>query len=166
VRPLLRISAILSAMLPLAAICSPQTDPKNVPQPPTTELKKFDPFLGKYQVSGDFANLPWTGTLELKKVIKGCLVIENEFERDGKKFVWPEVYSDITSTSFLQTADIGEKGAPLKRWVTIHATRVNESSMKPVEASSAEAELRAIMDERRKARVTGDTEANRQFYRR
>lgn len=72
--PLLRINAILSAMLVLGAICSPQTDPKNVPQPPTTELKKFDPFVGKYQVSGDFANLPWTGTLELKKVIKGWYI--------------------------------------------------------------------------------------------
>lgn len=41
-----------------------------MPQPPAAELKKFDPFLGKYQVSGDFANMPWTGTLELKKVIK------------------------------------------------------------------------------------------------
>ena len=70
----LRTSAILSAMLALSAICSPQTDPKNAPQPPTTELKKFDPFLGKYQVSGDFANLPWTGTLELKKVIKGWYI--------------------------------------------------------------------------------------------
>ena len=69
-RPLFRISAILNAMLALGAICSPQTDPKNAPQPPTAELKKFDPFLGKYQVSGDFANLPWTGTLELKKAIK------------------------------------------------------------------------------------------------
>jgi ketosteroid isomerase-like protein len=51
-----------------------QTDPKKVPQPPSAELKKFDPFLGKYQVSGDFANLPWTGTLELKKAIKGWYI--------------------------------------------------------------------------------------------
>jgi ketosteroid isomerase-like protein len=76
VRPLLRTSAILSAMLALGAICFPQTDPKNVPQPPTAELKKFDPFLGKFNVSGDFANLPWTGTLELKTSIKGWYIEE------------------------------------------------------------------------------------------
>ena len=40
---------------------------------PTDELKKFDPFLGKYNVSGDFANLQWAGTLELKRVVKGWL---------------------------------------------------------------------------------------------
>ena len=53
------------------------------------------------------------------------LVIENEFERHGKRFIWHEVYSDITpGVSFAQTADIGEKGGQLKRWLTIHATRV------------------------------------------
>jgi uncharacterized protein DUF4440 len=52
----------------------PQTDPKNFPQPPTAELRRFDPFLGKFSLSGEFANLPWTGTLELKKVIKGWYI--------------------------------------------------------------------------------------------
>jgi hypothetical protein len=52
------------------------------------------------------------------------LVIDTEFERHGKKFAWHEVFSDITPTSFTQTADIGEKGGRLKRWITIHATRV------------------------------------------
>jgi hypothetical protein len=65
---------ILIALFAVCAVCFPQTDPKNVPQPPTAELRKFDPFLGKYQVSGDFANVPWTGTLELKKVIKGWYI--------------------------------------------------------------------------------------------
>jgi hypothetical protein len=51
-------------------------------------------------------------------------VVENEFPRDGKTFVWHEVLTDITPTSFVQTADIGEKGGPLKRWLTIHATKV------------------------------------------
>src|SRR5713226_4135316 len=66
-------------MLALCAICSPQTDPKNVPQPPTAELRKFDPFLGKFQVSGDYSNLLWTGTLELKKVIKGWYIEQTIF---------------------------------------------------------------------------------------
>ena len=29
-----------------SGVCFTQTDPKNVPQPPTAELKKFDPFPG------------------------------------------------------------------------------------------------------------------------
>src|SRR5216683_6884643 len=55
-------------------VCFAQTDPNNVPQPPTAQLRKFDPFLGKYQVSGDFANLPWSGTLEFKPAIKGWYI--------------------------------------------------------------------------------------------
>ena len=54
------------------------------------------------------------------------LVIEAEFPRDGKTFSWHEVFSDITPTSFTQTADIGEKGGPLKRWLTIHGTKIAE----------------------------------------
>jgi hypothetical protein len=56
----LRTSLILSVLLAVGTFCFPQTDPKNVPQPPTAELAKFDPFLGKYEVSGEFGNLPWT----------------------------------------------------------------------------------------------------------
>jgi len=56
------------------------------------------------------------------------LVIDTEFERHGKKFAWHEVFSDITPTSFTQTADIGEKGGSLKRWLTIHATRVAKTT--------------------------------------
>jgi hypothetical protein len=73
-RTLLRTSSFAILMLVLPPICFPQTDPKNVPQPPTAELRKFDPFLGKFKVSGEFANLPWTGTLELKTTIKGWYI--------------------------------------------------------------------------------------------
>ena len=51
-------------------------------------------------------------------------VVDNEFQRDGKAFNWHEAFSDITPNSFVQTADIGVKGGPLKRWLTIHATRI------------------------------------------
>lgn len=73
-RSSLRASTILIALLSICAACFPQTDPKKAPQPPTVELRKFDPFLGKFNVSGDFANLPWNGTLELKKAIKGWYI--------------------------------------------------------------------------------------------
>ena len=63
-------------------------------------------------------------------------VVDNEFQRDGKTFKWHEVFSDITPTSFVQTADIGEKGGPLKRWLTIHATRMPEAVTRSASESS------------------------------
>jgi uncharacterized protein (TIGR02246 family) len=210
VRPLLRISAILSAMLALGAICSTQTDPKNVPQPPTAELRKFDPFLGKYQVSGDFANLPWTGTLELKKVIKGWYIeqtilvktegIDREFrilatwdknvqkyrlwgfqtlsimadnggeirfEGDEMITEWVSVRPDgsqvassnryrFVSKDELEILSYRQAGSgPLEKIGFLKGKRVLTAE----EASSvAEAELRAVIDERRKASVGGNTE--------
>ena len=53
------------------------------------------------------------------------LVIDMEDDVDGKKMVWHEVFSDFTPTSFTQTAESGQAGGPLKRMVTIHATRIN-----------------------------------------
>ena len=50
-------------------------------------------------------------------------VLVNEFDRDGKTFVLREVFSEITPNSFLQTLDLGEKGRPLKRWLTIRAMK-------------------------------------------
>ena len=51
------------------------------------------------------------------------IVIHIEGEQDGKKVVWHEVLSDITPNSFVQTADVGDAGSPLKRWFTTHAVR-------------------------------------------
>ena len=62
-------------------------------QTPTAQLAKFKPFLGKYDVSGDFAKLPWSGTLGLSPAIKGWFVeqtilvksedIDREFQDAG-----------------------------------------------------------------------------------
>jgi len=54
------------------------------------------------------------------------LVIDLRFLKDGKWMVWHEVWSDITPTSFTQTGDMGEAGKPVRRVVTIQATRVSE----------------------------------------
>lgn len=51
-----------------------------------------------------------------------------KFTENGKKMAFREVFFDTTATSFGQTADMGEAGGPLKRWVTIHATKVAESA--------------------------------------
>jgi hypothetical protein len=50
-------------------------------------------------------------------------VLGDEFERDGKKFVFKEVFSAITPTSFTQTLYQGEAGKELKRLLTIYATK-------------------------------------------
>ena len=69
-----KTTLVLGAFVAICAVSLAQTNPQNVPQPPNAELQKFEPFLGTYEVSGDFANLPWNGTLELKKVIKGWYI--------------------------------------------------------------------------------------------
>jgi hypothetical protein len=68
-----------------------QIDPNNVPKPPTVELKKFEPFLGKYTVTADYAGLKFSGTLEIKPVIKGwyierTIMVKNEDGRIDREF--------------------------------------------------------------------------------
>ena len=53
-------------------------------------------------------------------------VIDTEVEIAGKKFIWHEVISEISATSFTQTVDIAAPGGALKRWFTIHATKVTQ----------------------------------------
>jgi len=53
------------------------------------------------------------------------LVIHIDGEEVGNtKVVWEEIFSDITPQSFVQTVDVGEPGGPLKRWLTIHSTKM------------------------------------------
>jgi ketosteroid isomerase-like protein len=220
VRRFLRIGAILSASLAVGVICLAQTDPKSVPQPPTAELRKFDPFLGKYKVSGDFANLPWAWTLELKRAIKNWYieqiiliktegidrefrilatwdknvqkyrlwgfqtlptVIENggeiRFEGDEMITQWVSPRPDgsqVTSSNRYKFVSKDELeilsyrqagGGPMEKIGFLKGKRVlngeegpASTSIRLVEASSAEVELRAVMDERRKASLEGDTD--------
>lgn len=53
---------------------SAQTDPNNVPKPPTAELAKFKPFVGLYEQTMDFAGLAFSGTLEIGPAVKGWYV--------------------------------------------------------------------------------------------
>ncbi len=53
-------------------------------------------------------------------------VLRDEFEKDGKKFSFKEVFSEITPTSFTQTLYQGEAGKELKWLATIHATRSSD----------------------------------------
>ena len=71
---LLKTTGIFIMLVTLPAFCFAQTDPKNVPQPPTVELKKFDLFLGKYTVTSEYAGLKFSGTIEIKTAVKGWYV--------------------------------------------------------------------------------------------
>lgn len=215
---------IVIALFEVCAVCFAQTDPKSVPQPPTAELRKFDPFLGKYQVSGDFANWPWTGSLELKTAIKGWYIeqvilvktegIDREFrilatwdkniqkyrlwgfqtlpimpdnggeirfEGDEMITEWVSVGSngsEVTSSNryrfvskdeleILSYRQVGNgpkerigflKGKRMPNAEEAAASIPEEASLNSMVASAAESELRAVVAERRKAAVEGDTE--------
>jgi hypothetical protein len=66
--------SVLLTILLCALSATAQVNPNNVPKPPVAELKKFEPFLGKYNVTADYAKLKWSGTLEIKPAIKGWYI--------------------------------------------------------------------------------------------
>ena len=58
----------------------------------------------------------------------GKQFIIDEWEtHDGKKTLWHEVWSDITSSSFTQTGDVQEPGGATTRFFTMQATRMRDS---------------------------------------
>lgn len=70
---------------------------------------------------------------------KQFVIDEMETSKNGKKSVWHEVWSDITSNSFTQTGEYGEPGGPRKRLFTIHATKVANSQIKERSSQSNDA---------------------------
>jgi hypothetical protein len=58
-------------------------------------------------------------------------VLGDEFERNGRKFTFKEVVSDITPVSFTQTLYQGESTAELKRLMTIRAVKVPSAQKRP-----------------------------------
>jgi hypothetical protein len=142
-KTLVKTNTLLMVVLVLPTLCFSQTNPKNVPQPPTDELKKFDPFLGKYNVSGDFANSQWAGTLELKRVIKGWYIqqiilvktegIDREFwllatwDKSTQKYrLW-----GFQTLPFTLEGDIRfEGGEMITEWVSVRpdGTKVSDSN--------------------------------------
>jgi steroid delta-isomerase-like uncharacterized protein len=56
-------------------------------------------------------------------------VVGDEFERDGRKVVYREVFSDVTLDSFTQTIYEGESEGELKRKLTIHAAKVARAAL-------------------------------------
>lgn len=84
-------------------------------------------------------------------------VLRDEFERDGKTIAYKEAVSDITPTTYTQTIYQGEAGTGLEPVLTVYATKLTEQPMQQPDSSAAEVELRALMAERRKASLEGDT---------
>ena len=205
-----QIALVLNTLVALCAVSLGQTNPQNVPKPPNAELQKFEPFLGTYEVSGDFANLPWSGTLELKRVIKGWYIeqiikvkspgIDREFwvlstwdngahkyrlwgfqtlpavpegeirfEGDEMITAWTSIRPDgskvLSSNRYhllaegqLEVVSYSQsENGPIQKIGTLRGKRMAKSESFSG-TDSKEAEVRALMAERRKASLEGDTE--------
>jgi len=59
----------------------------------------------------------------LAKWERDQFILRDEFEKNGKKFNFKEVLSEITPASFTQTLYQGEAGKELRKLATIHATK-------------------------------------------
>ncbi|HET7206801.1 MAG TPA: nuclear transport factor 2 family protein [Terriglobales bacterium] len=84
-------------------------------------------------------------------------VLRDQFESNGKKLDYKEVESGITPTTYTLTSYLGEPGGELRATSTIHATKISDENVKSSDLP-AEAELRAFMDELRRANIQGDTD--------
>lgn len=85
----------------------------------------WDEGAQRYQVTWCDNGNP-TGCIVMKhgaKWVGNEVVAMNEWEGSGKKFVFKEVFSDITPTSFKQSLYQGESLGELKPVVVIHATK-------------------------------------------
>ena len=91
------------------------------------------------------------------------LIWQEEQAFAGTNRVYSETFKDIAANSFTQVLQEGEPGHPLQNTATISAVRKSEPALVPEQSmddssSKAEAELRAFMDELRRANIQGDTD--------
>jgi len=68
------VFTLLTLLCCLTTSSFSQTDPNKIPKPPTAKLKIYEPFMGKYNMTSDYGGLKFTGTIEIKPVIKGWYV--------------------------------------------------------------------------------------------
>jgi len=71
-------------------------------------------------------NLP-TGCIVMAKLAKwegDQFVLGDEYERNGRKFVFKEAVSEVTPSSYVQTLYQGESGSSLHKLMTIRATKI------------------------------------------
>lgn len=90
----------------------------------------WDESAQKYQVTWcDSGNPAGCGIIKNGAKWEGSQVVAlDEWETDGKKVMFKEVFSDITPMSFKQTLYQGESGGELKKIETIVATRTASRS--------------------------------------
>jgi hypothetical protein len=72
-------------------ISSGQTDTSNIPKPPTEKLKVLEPYFGNYALTGNYGNLKWSGTMEVKPIIKGwyvewIILVKSEANKIDREF--------------------------------------------------------------------------------
>ena len=75
-----KTSLVLALLVGCAFLCPAQPETKNVGGfAPPPELKKFEPFLGRYEAAVDWPtrNLKWNGSLEIASTIKGWYIESN-----------------------------------------------------------------------------------------
>lgn len=70
----LRIAVLAALVLTLSPTPQAQTDPADIPEPPTEHLARFAPFLGTYAHTMDYAGQEWAGTLDVRPAVKGWYV--------------------------------------------------------------------------------------------
>jgi hypothetical protein len=85
-------------------------------------------------------------------------VLTGEWEQNGHRQAWREVFSQPDQDSSIQTLEIGEPGRELKRVSEIRARRIREDGEDSLGVSK-EAELHTFMAELRKASIEGDVDA-------
>ena len=87
------------------------------------------------RLAGMECNSQWPEGCDLKSALSlvslswdgKTFVVDFRSSKDASKLAWHEVFSDITPTSFLQEGFVGQPDGSLKKWVTIHATRIVET---------------------------------------
>jgi len=92
----------LFILLALSSNINAQTDTNNVPKPPIAELKKFNPYLGMYNVISDYAGLKFKGTLEWKPEIKNWYLQSTIQLQDESKKIDRELRIMMTWDAQLQ----------------------------------------------------------------
>lgn len=97
------IYTVILLILIGAFSASAQINPDNVPKPPSTELEKFAPFFGKYVVTSDYAGMKFSGTLEIKPVIKGWYIERTILVKNEDGTIDREFRSMITFDTRLKT---------------------------------------------------------------
>lgn len=71
---MLAVRVAATAVVTFTSLAHAQVDPNNIPEPPTSELARLQPFLGTYSVTGSYLGRDWAGSLDVRPAVKGWYV--------------------------------------------------------------------------------------------